>query len=681
MSIQNPRTFTRDTKMRWLTLLAAWAGILSPTATPQGSAPKAVARPLGAETFAKLPFVEQAALSPDGNRIAGLFGVSGQQAIGIIHLSDATEPRRLLSLPDGTQAGWIRWVNDDNVIIGVRMIMKSNLFAASTPTGSRMPVGGRSEGQVYVSRFINVNRVTGQVTRPLWSLNGLYSDDIIRIDPDGRPEVLVAAQESLFSGQGFFPSVYRVDVETEGYTRVLPWRGQVVGWAADAAGQVRAGVAYDPAKRRFRLVYRSTGTDPDFREIDRADTRERESLLTIVQFVPDSDRAVILREEEDGRNVLLEHDLATSSDGRRIFETAPGVEITEAITARDGRSLLGVVTSSGAGDVHWLDPTLAGIQQSLERSSGGQRVEILSLDALRRRILVRISQPHAPGALFLYDVATRSRRVIAQFNEALRPELLAPVKTIRYTARDGLPIEAVLTLPPRREAKALPVILLPHGGPWAQDVPGYDYWAQFFAAKGYAVLQPNFRGSTGYGSSFTAKGEGQLGLAMQDDLNDSLQWAVSQGIADARRACIVGASYGGYAAMWSIARDPDLFRCAISIAGVADLRREVNNFGSYYLGGKYRDDWERMTPDFPAVSPLNAIPRIKAPLLLVHGKKDLTVDHGQSSRMHSKMKSAGKDVEFLSLPQADHYFTREADRLALLQAMERFLDAHNPAER
>lgn len=235
-------------------------------------------------------------------------------------------------------------------------------------------------------------------------------------------------------------------------------------------------------------------------------------------------------------------------------------------------------------------------------------------------------------------------------------------------------------MPRGRTAKALPFIVMPHGGPWAHDTLTYDYWAQYLAEQGYGVIQPNFRGSTGYGQAFVDKGHGEIGLAMQDDLTDALKWAVGEGLADPARVCIVGASYGGYAAMWGIAKDPDLYRCAISIAGVSNLRKEVSDFGGASHENLYRTQWGRMSRDFAAVSPINAIERIKVPLLLIHGKKDVTVNHAQSDRMHSAMRRAGKASEFLSLPLADHYFAREADRLALLNAMGAFLQKHNPAD-
>ena len=240
-------------------------------------------------------------------------------------------------------------------------------------------------------------------------------------------------------------------------------------------------------------------------------------------------------------------------------------------------------------------------------------------------------------------------------------------------------IEGVLTLPRDREARDLPLIVMPHGGPWGHDSLVYDYWVQFLADRGYAVIQPNFRGSTGYGDAFVKKGQGQMGFAMQDDVSDAVQWAVDQKIADPARVCIIGASYGGYAAMWGIVKDPDQYRCAVSIAGVSALRREVNDFGGSIRERLYRNQWKKLTPDFKAVSPLYAINRIKTPLLLIHGKKDITVDHVQSEKMYKAMTKENKTVDFVSLPEADHYFSRGADRLLLLQSIESFLYEYNPA--
>lgn len=629
----------------------------APAAT--AAAPATTAN-LPTEAFARLPFVEDAEISPDGQRFAGLFGIGGVQVIASTNLFGAQEPNIRVAIPEGTEADWIRWVNDDNLVIGLRALLVVD-------AGERW----------YVSRLLSVNRTTGKMTKLLWNMAGQGSE-MIWTASDGKPEVMIAAQNSIYLGDEFWPAVYRVNVEKGSRELEAKGRTNVMDWYADGLGNVRTGVGYNDSNRTFSLVYRKQNGEL-FRTIDRASARKDEQLFNPVVFLPGTDKAIAWETGEGGRDTIVEVDVPTQQRLRTIFTAEAGSEIAGLRIAPDRSTLLGLSTVGKTSSMTWFDPAVAELQASFDKSVGDKRARIISFSGNRQRMLVRVDRPDHPGNIYFYDVNDGRLQLLAKMNDDLGSKPLNPVRMIRYNARDGLEIEAVLTLPKGREAKNLPVVVMPHGGPWGQDTLDYDYWAQFVASRGYAVIQPNFRGSTGYGTEFTRKGEGQMGLAMQDDLTDALNWAASQGIADPKRACIVGASYGGYAAMWGVAKDPDLYRCAISISGVANIRAEVNDFGRYRMGGKYQDDWKKMTPDFAAVSPINAVARIKAPLLLVHGKRDVTVDHDQSSRMHAKMKDAGKQVEFVSLPLADHYFSRQEDRLTLLRSIESFLARHNPA--
>jgi dipeptidyl aminopeptidase/acylaminoacyl peptidase len=396
-------------------------------------------------------------------------------------------------------------------------------------------------------------------------------------------------------------------------------------------------------------------------------------------FIPGGEHALVIEDDDRGMSSVFEYDLTTQAEVRAVYIPGSG-EVEDATVSRDGATLLGVTTSALKGGVHWFDPDLAQLQARLDQALPNATASIESISDDRTRLLVRTASADAPGAINLFTTADSGLHRLAYVNEQIADQHLAPVKVVSYQARDGLTIEALLTLPVGRGSSLLPLVVMPHGGPWAQDTLDYDYWQQFLANRGYVVLQPNFRGSTGYGTDFLRKGDDQLGLRMQDDITDGVQWAIAQGIVDPTRVCIVGASYGGYAAMWGIAKDPDLYRCAVSIAGVASLRREVDDFGSDLHAGRNTDSWKRMTPDFDAVSPINATERIKTPLLLIHGQKDVTVSPDQSSKMYNRMKKAGKNVELLLLPMADHYYSRQADRIALLSAIEKFLTTYNPAE-
>lgn len=612
------------------------------------------------EAFASLPFVERAYISPDGTHMAGIFASGGEQKIAIMPLMNRSLKTTVIGVPDGMDPGAIRWVNNDNIIVSVT---------------AQKPVEGE---RWYLSRLLGINRVNGALTKLLWELNGQNAADVLWVPKDGSNEILVAAQGSIYSNDtDFWPTVYRVDVTNGKKRREQPGRVNMLDWGADHLGQVRIGLGYNDQTLTSKLLYRVSGKGA-FQELDKANYKRGQVLTVPFMFLPGGDRALVMRDNDEGRTVIVEVDLATLEPVKTIFTPERG-EVEGVFMSNDG-ALLGAYTSDASKPVVWIDPVLAALQANFDKSVPNSRVSIESLNADRTKMLVRIDSAETPGSIFYFDTKIGVLQKLAAINEKLGPRKLAPVKLVRYKARDGLEIEGVLTTPKGSEGKNLPLIVMPHGGPWGQDTLTYDYWSQFLASRGYLVLQPNFRGSTGYGTEFLNKGKGQMGLAMQDDITDGVKWAVEQGIADPKRVCIVGASYGGYAAMWGTAKDPDLYRCAISISGVSSLRREVNDFGNTLRGNLYKSQWQEMTPDFNAVSPINAVDRIKTPLLLIHGKKDTTVDHVQSTKMHDAMTKKGKVVELVSLPLADHYFARQADRVTLLAAMEVFLVKHNPPD-
>lgn len=623
---------------------------------PQKSLPQSPA--IATQVFASLPFVEEATLSPDGHSIAGLFGVGGVQNVVVAEIFGKNPKRVNFQIPDMNEVDWIRWVGNDNIIVGLRALHY---------------VEG---GNWYVQRMIAINHSTRKVTRLLWDSGGQMASNVIYIPTDGSPHILVSAQDSIYTNHpDFWPSVYRVDITTGRKSIIQRGRANLLWWGADDMGRVRTGRAFQDGGLKSSLLYRPDDSSA-LRAVERANLANDEQLSIPFHFIAGTDRAYILNSGVDGRNAIVEMDMLTGETVRTIYDTHP---VTSVIMGPNGSKLLGAHILNRDTPIHWFDPELARHQKILQAASPASDVSIISMNADQSKMLVRFSTPDNPGLIYHYDAHSEALNMLASMNEQLGAKRLSRSSYIQYKARDGLDIEAVLTMPRGRSATNLPMIIFPHGGPWAHDQLGYHYIVQFLAERGYAVLQPNFRGSTGYGDNFERAGRGQLGLAMQDDLTDAVRWAVKEGIADPKRLCIAGASYGGYAAMWGIAKDPDLYRCAISISGVSALRREVNDFGGAIHSRLYRQQWEKMSDNFDAISPINAIDRISAPLLLIHGKKDVTVDHSQSSRMHSAMMRAGKRSRFTSVPLADHYFTREADRLTLLTAMEDFLNEHNPA--
>ena len=613
--------------------------------------------------FAALPLMERPALSPDGLHIASRVAVNGEQLLVIADVHEGPNRIRSLALDDN-DLNWWQWVNNDWLIAGIG--------AESNMQG--MPW--------YISRVASVKRDGSKINVLAKSAAAQNADDVIWIARDGTSRVLLSYQTSIFyNDAGFWPKVDEVDVSTGKMRSVVAPRQHVRNWYADATGAVRMGVGYNDSTRTGKLLYRPDGR-ANFRVVDRADRRRDESLVVPLLFTADPGKA-IASDDREGTDALYELDLATLELGRKIF-SAPGFDIGGITEDAAGTGLAGVSYTSDAPAVHWFDANLAKIQADIDKAVGDRRARIISTSRDSQRMVVHVGTPDQPGAYYYYDTAAGAMSILSRVSDRFTTKTrLAPVKTIRYKARDGLEIAAVLTVPAGRDAKNLPFILMPHGGPFARDAEAWDWWVQFLAWRGYAVLQPNYRGSSGYGKAFAVKGEGQWGLAMQDDLNDAVDWAVQQGIADPKRVCMVGASYGGYAPMRAAQRDPAKYRCAVSYAGVSDLAAMMRYDQRFLYHGTRKDWMKEQAPDFAAVSPIHFADQFATPILLMHGKKDRRVQVRQSREMAEKLKAAGKvhgrDYLYVEQPLADHHSSREADRLEFLEKLDAFLKDHNPA--
>jgi dipeptidyl aminopeptidase/acylaminoacyl peptidase len=651
-----------------LSLLLASAAFAAdnPPIAPQ-TGPASARLPV--EAFAQLDFVDDAKLSPDGTHIAGIFGIDGKKTLAILKISNIKENPIRLPFPDRAEISNVRWINDNYIIATLYRIDKDGTH------------------DVYVGRLVSIDCQTGAFKILLPEMHSLSPAELIWASPDGKPEILVEARKSDTTGvsydgsvalenEGFWPSVYSVNLATGRTLKVLDGDLGVTNWFADQSGTVRLGYGHDDNKLEDTLLYRGIGSNA-FKRTQRASIKRRDTLIAPFLFTPNTDHALAVAKDDKDNAIIGEYDLTNLALIRTVY-TADAFDL-EPILSADETTLIGAATNHGRGNF-WFDPTLAKVQKALEDSLATGFVEITGMSSDRTKMLIKHYGGDAPGALYFMDTGEGAMHRFAYINARIGSQHLGETKMITYAARDGLKIEAKLTLPRDQVAKNLPMIMLPHGGPWAHDTLSYDYLSQFLANRGYLVLQPNFRGSDGYGDAFERKGEGQLGLAMQDDLTDGVNWAVKQGMADPHRICILGGSYGGYAAMWGIIKDPDLYKCAISIAGVSNLSRGVNAFEKYLYGKTYKFQWDRMSPDFAAVSPINFVSKVKVPMLLIHGKQDVTVDISQSQSMFAAMKSAGKTVEYVELPSADHHYQRQEDRLSLLSSIETFLKKYNPAD-
>uniref|UniRef100_UPI0026EA6304 alpha/beta hydrolase family protein n=1 Tax=Phenylobacterium aquaticum TaxID=1763816 RepID=UPI0026EA6304 len=383
------------------------------------------------------------------------------------------------------------------------------------------------------------------------------------------------------------------------------------------------------------------------------------------------------------KDALVLHEVSASNPtvGEPLRQDLTG----SLIQAAGGGVLLGFADLVGDEDVYTLlAPADAEAWRKIRRAYKGSRVQLVSWSADRSRIVVRVDPPDDGPSYALVDLKTGRADSIGFLYEDLKPQDVSPVRPIRYKAADGLEITGYLTLPNGRPDRKLPLVVLPHGGPAVRDDPGFDWWSQALASRGYAVLRVNFRGSAGFGRPFMEAGYGQWGRKMQSDLSDGVRFLAAEGTIDPARVCIAGASYGGYAALAGAVLDPKVYRCAVSVSGPADLpamlatlkgsgRLEATRYWTRFMGAEDSKD-----PVLKDISPAAHADQVRIPILLIHGKDDTVVPLAQSLAMERALRAAGKDVQMITLAGEDHWLSRGETRQQMLTSLVAFLEKNNP---
>ncbi len=615
------------------------------------------------ESFAAPPFIEDLELSPNGQYYAARLTLNGKQLMAIVSIYDLAEKPVFLNIDNAKTAvdGW-NWVNDDWLLLYL-----------STTTGV--------EGDKWrISRVASMNRKTSKIVELGWKDAAQNAADVVWIARDGSPRILLGIQNSIYSNfEEFWPQISEFDVSTGKAKLNTRRRTSISSYVADSAGTVRIGYGYEPLNRTQKMIYRSDSKET-FKVADRANLAKEEDLISPALLLAAPDKAVTI-DNPDGRFALYALDLTTMQRGEKIYGHDTH-DIGGIIASPSGDAVAGIGVIEDRPRTIWIDPGMKETQAALDAAVGVGNAKIVSWDRSMQKLVVRVGGPDQAGSYYLYDRASGGKMSrLAYADENLKMRKLARVSTITYKARDGLNISAVLTLPNSGPTKNLPLILLPHGGPAARDYETWDWMTQYFAWRGYAVIQPNYRGSTGFGEAHYKKGEGEWGLKMQDDLNDAVTHLAAQALVDPKRVCIVGASYGGYAAMRGAQRDGGLYRCAISYAGVSDLPRMMRYDGRFLYGNEYKASIRKSAPDLTSVSPLRLASQFSTPILLMHGKVDLRVPVEQSREMAERLKAAGKTYRYVEQPLGDHHFSRREDRLQFLQEVDAFLSKYNPAEK
>lgn len=612
---------------------------------------------ISAADFGALPFMIRPKLSPDARHIVTEAYYKGSKVLTILQLGAKTTATHSFNIPKKSDLLWYRWAGNDRLLVSLGI---SDILWGE---------------EVYMTRLLMYDLKTGKAQFLGKKGEGMDGDTVIYTDPEGH-WLLLNVQRTVFD----YPSIWRIDLDTFEQKKVVSEYPHVWSWFADSTGTVRAGIGAD-GKRRW-LYYRKSANDKFEKVLKR--TLKEEDRGKIERFVPvnGSDSGYAVSNERTGRYGLYRYDFSSDSLGEAVFEH-PQVDIEDFSESFDGE-ITAVYYTDDRARVEWLVPRMKELQEIIDKALPGRINRVASMSRDRKKMLVWTGSASDPGVYYYFDSDSGVMNLLVRPYDKMSGKSLSNVESTSYAARDGLSIPAYVTLPNGTEPKQLPLIIMPHGGPFLRDEWGYDTWAQFLANRGYIVLQPNFRGSTGYGRDFVEKGEGEWGRKMQDDLDDGVKWLVEQGKVDPKRVCIMGASYGGYAALWAAARNPEIYRCAISLAGISDLKEQLRYNRRSFVASRYFAAWREKVQgekdfDLKTVSPLYAIDRINMPLLIAHGTDDETVPIAQSKKLHEALAKANKPHSYIVYEGEGHGFNKPENATAFLESIDEFLRVNNPA--
>ncbi|MEM9022619.1 MAG: S9 family peptidase, partial [Bacteroidota bacterium] len=468
---------------------------------------------------------------------------------------------------------------------------------------------------------------------------------------------------------------YRLNINTGEMEMVAENPGNISSWMTDHEGKIRIAITTDGVNTT--LLYRDTEGD-EFKPV--ITTSFKESFNPYFFDFDNGSTVYGSSNLNRDKSAIVKFDLNTGEELEVLFEDADN-DVT-GLSYSDGRKVLTTATWTAAKRKrHFFDETVKGWYSRLESEFPGVEVAITSLNKAEDKMMVRTYSDKTRGAYYFYDTQTDQITHLVDVSPWLDENNMADMKPITYTSRDGLTIHGYLTLPKGVEAKNLPVVVNPHGGPWARDYWGFNPEIQFLANRGYAVLQMNFRGSTSYGREFWEASFKQWGQTMQDDVSDGAKWLIEQGIADPERIAIYGGSYGGYATLAGLTFTPDLYACGVDYVGVSNLFTFMETIPPYweqYLEMLYEmvGHPENDSAMLAAYSPNLHADQIKAPLFIAQGANDPRVKKSESDQMVEAMKARGVDVEYLVKDNEGHGFRNQENRFEFYESMHQFLNKH-----
>jgi dipeptidyl aminopeptidase/acylaminoacyl peptidase len=614
------------------------------------------AKELPITSFSQLPSYTNPKLSPSGNQIAYISNIQEPEVALLTYLDLLSREKKYLVKSDNEEVkiNWFNWANEKTLIVSIWFAGSRYGIDTTETRLMAIDVDGDSINQRLLVQPLGSARNYSQ-----------FQDNVLSYLPDDPEHILVG----LDFDKPNQPSVYKVNVNTTRKKRIERGKLGIRSWLVDRQGNLRVGKTLDFETGESSIRAR-TGEGKKWEKIFEYNALE-EPAITPLGFGLDPN-ILYYREYRNDKLALFKLNLTTKEKTLVYADENYDVDGSLLYSRKSG-DVIGIRhRKSPNGRIYW-DKSFENFQQSINKVLPDTHNYLVDFSADENVYILYTENGYTPGTYFLGNRKEKTLDLLFEEYPELNPDVLTAHKLVKYKARDGYEIEGYLTIPKELEGQKIPTILHPHGGPGARENSGFDYWTSFFTNRGYAVFRPNFRGSTGYGYAFAQSQMKGWGLTMQDDLTDAANWLIDQGVADAERICIVGASYGGYAAAMAAVKTPDLFKCAISFAGVASLKELVSESRHYTNNTFVKNQIGDKSRDLKARSPYYQAEKVTIPMLFLHGEKDRVVDVKQSRMMVKKLRKLNKDVDYIELEDGDHYLSLQKNRHATFKAMDAFL--------
>jgi acetyl esterase/lipase len=614
------------------------------------------------EAYGEHPEIRSLAISPNGQRFAYLMRKDGAELL-------------VVSEVGGKILGGARVPEEKTKAHGVFFASDNHAVVTLSETASMSAIRGKWEHSGAVSYNIETKKMKVLLggTRGLFPAQSGLGNIVGRLA--GTDEVFMPAyMGDLYSKPDY--SLLKVDLNTGNGRVVSKGSPNTIDWIVDDKGTILAREEFDYDDKYYKIfTKREGGLDVVYSEM-----KTQEPTYGLLGVAEDAS-ALFVGSRPDGAQFYRVSKMSFDGKVSAPIFVQPTME-PESILSDGNRRVVGVRYSGMYPTYEFFDTGLTATIEAIASMFPDAATYLTDWTADYSKIIVHVSGGAKAPAYYLYDRPKNTISLLARPYVRVKDEDAGPVTTIEYKARDGRKIPSLLTRPPGVDlGKKLPLIVMPHGGPEAYDAVGFDWMAQYFANRGYLVLQPNFRGSDGFGAEHRDAGYGEWGGKMQDDVTDGVKALIKMGWADANRICIIGGSYGGYAALAGGAYTPELYKCVAAIAPVSDLaamlavEKRESGEAVYKYWTKLIGDRRKDKAKIDAISPVNAAANFAAPVLLIHGVDDTVVPYNQSTMMESALKKAGKSVRLVKLKGEDHWLSVNDTRLQTLRELDAFVSA------